>query len=58
MSHELIIITKGTGPDGEATSQVTFTPSHELPEDEQFKRMQHAHKVLEKLNDFLYSEAS
>lgn len=54
MSHELIIINKGEGEGGSAVSEVRYTPSHEVPEDIQFKKLKHAHKVLERLNDYLY----
>lgn len=54
MSHTVIITSKGEGAGGSAVSQVTYTPSHDVPEDIQFKKLKHAHRVLEKLNDYLY----
>lgn len=35
-------------------SEVRYTPAHDVPEDVQFKKLKHAHKVLERLNDYLY----
>lgn len=55
MSHEVIIIHQGTGPGGEVKSEVSYKPSHSLSEQEQFQRLKHANKVLDKLSDFLYA---
>ena len=55
MSHEIIIIHQGSGAGGEVKSEVSYKPSHELSDDEQFKRLKHANKVLDKLSDFLYA---
>lgn len=58
MSHEIIIIEKGTGETGTAESQVKYTPSHDEPDRVSFKKMQHAKRVLADLNDYLYGAAS
>lgn len=55
MSHEVIIIHNGEGPGGVVRSQISYTPSHTLSVAEQFKRLQHANKVLDKLSDYLYA---
>jgi hypothetical protein len=55
MSHEVIIIHNGTGPGGEVRSEVSYKPTHSLSDEEQFKRLKHANKVLDKLSDYLYA---
>lgn len=55
MSHEIIIIHKGSGPGGEVETTLSYKPTHDLNDDEQFRRAKHAHKVLEKLSDYLYA---
>lgn len=59
MSHEIIVINRGEGDGGSAESQVKYTPNHAtVPEAEQFKRMKKAHKVLGRLNDYLYGNGA
>lgn len=55
MTHEVIIIHQGSGGGGEVHSTVSYKRSHELSDDEAFKRLKHANKVLEKLSDYLYA---
>lgn len=55
MTHEVIIIHQGSGVGGEVKSEVSYKPSHVLSEGEQFSRLKHANKVLDKLSDFLYA---
>jgi hypothetical protein len=57
MSHEVIIIHNGEGPGGEVHSTLSYKPSHNLSDDEQFKRLKHANKVLDRLSDYLYAPA-
>lgn len=55
MSHEVIIIHHGEGDGGYVESKVSYKPSHLISEAEQFQRLKHANKVLDKLSDFLYA---
>jgi hypothetical protein len=57
MSHEVIIIHQGDGLGGKVESRLSWQPSHDLTDDEQFKRLKHANKVLDRLSDFLYAPA-
>lgn len=57
MSHEVIIIHQGSGAGGSVESKVSYKPSHTLTEDEQFRRLKHANRALDKLNDYLYAPA-
>lgn len=55
MSHVINSTQRGTGPGGEATSTVAWTPSHDLSPVEQIHRIQKATHMLERLNDMLYA---
>ncbi len=55
MSHVINSTQRGTGPGGDATSNVEWTPSHDLSPVEQIQRIQKAGRMLERLNDMLYA---
>lgn len=56
MTHRIIVTGSGTGPGGSAESQVSYTPSHDVPPAQQIRKAEKAQRVLDRLNDFLYGD--
>lgn len=56
MSHTVIITGNGTGPGGTSEGRIEWKPSHDLPANEERRRIEKATRMLDRLNDFLYGD--